>query len=48
MFDIQDLKDKLSWLQALAGWVEWEYSLTYQRDIDGVIHLLNEMIADAE
>lgn len=44
MFDLEDLKDKKSWLEALAGWSEWEYPISYQRNIDGVIHLLNEMI----
>jgi len=44
LFDIDDLSEKRDWLECLSGYIEWEYSLDYQRGIDGVIHLLNEMI----
>jgi len=46
LFDINDLEDKVKWLQALAGYIEWDYPLTYQRDIDRVLKLLKQMIKD--
>lgn len=46
MFDIEDLEDKISWLKTLSEYIEWEYSLAYQEDIDGIIQLLEEMKAD--
>lgn len=44
LFDINDLEDKAKWLEALAGYVEWDYPLTYQRDIDRVLKLLKQMM----
>lgn len=44
LFDIDDLSEKRDWLECLSGYIEWEYSLDYQRSVDRVIHLLNEMI----
>ena len=46
LFDIDDLHELRSVLQALAGYAEWDYPLSYQRSIDDVIHLLNDMIND--
>ena len=44
LFDYNDLEDKAKWLEALAGYVEWDYPLTYQRDIDRVLKLLKQMM----
>lgn len=44
LFDQKDLEEKLLWLETLAGYIEWDYPLSYQRHIDKVIKLLREMI----
>lgn len=46
MFDYNDLKEKAKWLEALAGYTEWNYPLSHQRDIDGVLALIRAMMRD--
>ncbi|MBR4544326.1 MAG: hypothetical protein IKO53_08995 [Lachnospiraceae bacterium] len=46
LFDHKDLQEKAEWLECLAKYVEWEYALSYQRDIDGVLALLRQMMRD--
>lgn len=48
LFDKQDLEEKMKWLETLAGYIEWDYPLTYQRSIDKIIKLLREMIKNEE
>lgn len=43
-----DLNSLRTQLKTLASMIEWEYPLSYQRDIDKVVHLLNRMIKDAK
>lgn len=48
LFSKKDLEEKMKWLEALAGYVEWDYPLTYQRHIDKIIKLLREMMKNEE
>lgn len=47
MFEYKDLQEKAEWLETLSKYIEWEYPLSFQRDIDGVLALIRQMMRNS-